>query len=555
MRIHASKMAEEKKGIDPELKEIVSSLMERGVLVSPDIFETLSSISDTKPIKEALKNNTSLLVLNKDILNTLLASKKVAIDWMDLDRSRVLYEKKKQDSAYPSYVNYLNKIRDLDIDIKEKSGEGQELTPSVQIPPDDIIPINLYKETLLKLEVQNFISYLNSRYKSIESILLNRRELQNVMSISRILSKREREEISIVGMIRDKAITSKNKHIKLLLEDPSGIINVLVNKNNQELYSLAKDSVLDEVVGVRGVTGDKIVFANSLLYPDIPMFKEMKKCKEEVYAVVLSDFHIGSTKFLDKDLEKAISWLKGEIGNESQKAIASKIKYLFILGDLVDGVGVYPDQNKELIIKDIYDQYEACASYLKEIPKSMRMIVIPGNHDAVRLEEPQPPLYEDLAAPIFKLPNVVMLSNPATVNLLQSGGFPGFDFLLYHGYSFMYYADNVESIRLKGGVDRADLIMQFLLQRRHLAPSHTSTLYHPTVNMDPLFIEKVPDFFLTGHLHKTNVSTYKNVTLISGSCWQGKTSFMEKMGIHPEPSRVPIINLGTREVKIMRFGK
>jgi DNA polymerase II small subunit len=148
-----------------------------------------------------------------------------------------------------------------------------------------------------------------------------------------------------------------------------------------------------------------------------------------------------------------------------------------------------------------------------------------------------------------------MISNPSTVNLLKSKDFSGFNFLLYHGASLLYYGDHVESIRMKGGMDRADLIMQFLLQRRHLAPSHTSALYTPNPEKDPLIIDTVPDFFLTGHLHKTNVSTYKNVTLISGSCWQAKTSFMEKMGIHPEPSRVPIINLGTREVKIMRFGK
>jgi DNA polymerase II small subunit len=541
--------AETQKEIDPELRQLVGSLLEKGVLVSPDLFDVLAASRDTEAIKEVLRNNTTLLVLNKDILNTLLASKKQDVNWAELDKSRVLYEKKKQESPYLSFVDYLNKVK----------GAGEAAAPLRNAAPemelDDVKPINLYRETLVKLEVQNFISYLNSRYKSIESLLINRRELQNVTSISRILSKKDREEVALIGMVRDKEITTKNKHIKLALEDPSGVINVLVNKNNQELYSIAKDSMLDEVMGVRGTTGDKIVFANSLLHPDIPLYKEMKKCKKDVCAVVLSDLHVGSTNFLDKDLEKGISWLKGEIGNENQREMASKVKYVFLLGDLVEGVGVYPDQNKELIIKDIYDQYEACAGFLKEIPKSMRLIIIPGNHDAVRLEEPQPPLYDDMAAPILKIPNVMMLSNPSTVNIMQTKDFPGFDFLLYHGYSFPFYADNVESIRLKGGIDRADLIMQFLLQRRHLSPSHSSTLYNPDPHSDPLVIDKVPDFFMTGHLHKTNIANYKNVTMISGSCWQTKTTFMEKIGIHPEPSRVPVINLSTREVKIMRFGK
>ena len=50
---------------------------------------------------------------------------------------------------------------------------------------------------------------------------------------------------------------------------------------------------------------------------------------------------------------------------------------------------------------------------------------------------------------------------------------------MYHGYSFDYFVAQVDSLRNQGGYDRADLIMKFLLKRRHLAPSHLSTLYIP----------------------------------------------------------------------------
>ena len=125
--------------------------------------------------------------------------------------------------------------------------------------------------------------------------------------------------------------------------------------------------------------------------------------------------------------------------------------------------------------------------------------------------------------------------------------------MIYHGYSFDYYVANVESIRNGGGYDRADLIMKFLLQRRHLAPTHTSTLYIPDIKNDYLVIDKIPDFFISGHIHKSYVSNYRNITLICGSCWQAKTPFQEKVGHNPEPARVPIINLQTREVKVLRF--
>ena len=124
---------------------------------------------------------------------------------------------------------------------------------------------------------------------------------------------------------------------------------------------------------------------------------------------------------------------------------------------------------------------------------------------------------------------------------------------MYHGYSFDYFVANVDDIRNKGGYDRADLIMKFLLKRRHLAPTHTSTLYIPDTEHDPLVIDKVPDFFITGHIHKSIAANYKNITLISGSCWQAKTAFQEKVGHNPEPGRVPIVNLKTREIKILNF--
>jgi DNA polymerase II small subunit len=171
----------------------------------------------------------------------------------------------------------------------------------------------------------------------------------------------------------------------------------------------------------------------------------------------------------------------------------------------------------------------------------------------MRIAEPQPELYKDLSKPVWELKNAVMATNPCLVNMHASSDFSGFDVLLYHGYSFDYFCANVDSIRNGGGYDRADLIMKFLLQRRHLAPTHKSTLYIPNTKKDYLVIEKVPDFFVTGHIHKTSVANHRGVTMISGSCWQSTTSFQEKVGHHPEPCRVPIANLRTRDVKILKF--
>jgi DNA polymerase II small subunit len=401
--------------------------------------------------------------------------------------------------------------------------------------------------------VQDFVSYFNNRYKTIEKMLRNRQELSGVTAIKRIAQKDEREQVAVIGIVK-KSEETKNGNLIFTLEDATGEIKILISKEKKELFGSAKSVVLDEVIGVVGVSGKGIIFGEKIIWPDIPVYNELKKSPVEEYALFLSDIHVGSKQFLAASFDKFIKWINGELGDEKQKEIVKKVKYIFIVGDVVDGVGIYPGQEYDLEILDIYEQYKICAALLDKIPKHMKIIISPGNHDAMRLAEPQLPFYEDIAKPLYDLTNAIIVSNPSIVNVGKTEGFPGINVLMYHGYSFDYYIANVDEIRNNGGYDRADLVMRFLLQRRHLAPTHASCLYVPFADDDPMVIGKIPDIFATGHLHKTSVSSYRNITLICGSCWQAKTAFQEKMGHNPEPARVPLVNLQTREVKILRFG-
>ena len=58
---------------------------------------------------------------------------------------------------------------------------------------------------------------------------------------------------------------------------------------------------------------------------------------------------------------------------------------------------------------------------------------------------------------------------------------------------------------------------------------------------------------MTGHIHRSSVANYRNVTVVSGSCFQDTTPFQVKVGHVPEPARVPVIHLQTRNVKLMKF--
>ena len=131
--------------------------------------------------------------------------------------------------------------------------------------------------------------------------------------------------------------------------------------------------------------------------------------------------------------------------------------------------------------------------------------------------------------------------------------FEGLDILMYHGFSFDFYVNYLDSIRNKGGYDSICVLMKMLLQKRHIAPTHNSNLSVIDPEEDHMIIDKIPDIFVTGHVHKAKIGQYGKTTLISSSCWQAKTDYEEKLGHTPEPGRVALVNLETRETKFMKF--
>lgn len=516
-------------------KQLIKHFLDRDLLLSAELLDDPRSLDIVEDKADELSSR-DLLVLNNDLARLLKDKISGEVNWVEYDKSRVLYEKNKDP-----------KVRSMFLDLirSEDKSEFNKDSGRVRVLDD-------YHTEPIKRTVQHFVSYFNARFKQLEAILRNRQELSAATSISRVLGKREQETVSIIGIVSDRSVT-RNGNIILELEDPTAKMKVIVSRSKQDVYETALDVVNDTVIGITGMNKDKVIFANSVVLPDVPLVRDFKKSPDEAHAVFISDIHVGSNNFMEAEFNRFLDWISMDVGSDKQKELARKVKYLFVVGDLVDGVGIYPNQEKELVIPDVYNQYERFAEYISRVPRDVNIIICPGNHDAVRLAEPQPGFSPEVKEIFSSLPNITLVSNPSMVNIHSSDGFPGFDVLMYHGYSFDHYVANVDTIRKGGGYDRADLIMKFMLQKRHLAPEHASTLYIPDAKRDALVIDKVPDMFCTGHIHKTSVSHYRGVTLISGSCWQKTTDFQVKVGHHPEPARVPIVDLRSREIKILKF--
>ena len=93
-------------------------------------------------------------------------------------------------------------------------------------------------------------------------------------------------------------------------------------KNKYEVFEIANDTLLDEVIGITGKVGDKIVFVDNLYFPDIFSSNGLKKSEVEEYVVFSSDMQVGSKVFYEKNFLKFIEWLNGDYGTKEQREVA-----------------------------------------------------------------------------------------------------------------------------------------------------------------------------------------------------------------------------------------
>jgi DNA polymerase II small subunit len=393
-------------------------------------------------------------------------------------------------------------------------------------------------------EYIQFVQYFRDRYSRLSEIIRRRINARPIESIKRKnfhRGERNSEEISIIGMISDIS-TTINGHKILSLEDPTGSFSVLIRNADKELFELASTFLLDEVIGVTGSLNNhgNLMIVTKLTQPDVPN-NVQRRTESYGKAVLISDVHVGSSQFLEDAWLDFLDFLKGEASSEDMKELASSIRYLIIAGDLVDGIGIYPDQEMELDILDVYEQYRKAAEYLREIPEHIRVIISPGNHDAVRQAEPQPALPEKIQADFPQ--NVIFVGNPALVDL------DGVRILIYHGRSIDDLVATIPGISYQ---EPAGAVLE-MVKRRHLAPTYGSRVSISPEKKDYFVIDPLPDIIHTGHVHTLGVERYKNILLINSGTWQTQTEFQKRVNLIPVPAKIPIVDLANCDVKILGF--
>lgn len=520
-------------------KEILKFCIERGLLLDPEVLRIFSENTDSESAKiiiEKIRSHTHSRIITKDLFEK--NKEQVSEFFLELPKEN------------QERLERLKIKLGLQIEISKESS----IVPLTQTVTE-IIPFEDFSESSVrvisktpsfrkKIEVDDFVKNLRSRFQDIKEILQEHSELEGLVSINKIA--RVRQKISIIGLVMDRRMT-KNKNLILEVEDLTGKIKVLVNQGKQELYKKAEELSMDTIVGFTGVGDREIFFVNDIILPDA-VLPERKKSPVDESVLFTGDIHYGSKLFMEESFMKFVDYLNGKT---EKKAEADKVKYLFLLGDLVAGVGVYPNQMKDLKIEDLEAQFQGLAEILSKIRRNINIIISPGNHDGVRLMEPQPILDEKYAWPLYNMKNVTLTGNPAYLNIGMKKDFSGFDILTYHGMSYPFYANTVPSL-IETSLNDPAKIMTYLLRNRHLAPTYSSVQVCPS-EKDELVIKKIPDIFISGHTHKCEVSYYNNILIVSGAGWEEETEYQKRKGNQMDFCKVPMLNLKTRAIKILDF--
>jgi DNA polymerase II small subunit len=375
------------------------------------------------------------------------------------------------------------------------------------------------------------------RYQRLFSIIRERLDTKSSATVSATKSLVPGKKVKVAGLLAERS--SRRGNVELRVDDPTGTLRVVCQDKLVEKAAL--EAPLDSMVVVevsKGKSGQ--MFTDSVVLPDVPG-RRVVSSSHRAYAVLLSDLHVGSRMFLVDDFHRFLQWLAGALGD---KDIVSRVRYLVVAGDLVDGVGVYPGQEFQLAERDPKKQYQMAADLLKQIPGHIQIVLAPGNHDAVRQALPQPAVAVDMAESLYAMNNVRWVGDPAYIKM------HGVTFLVYHGKSL----DDVIATTPNLAYDRPTDAMKLLLRARHLAPTYGKrTALSPELR-DFMVVDQVPDVFHAGHVHSYGELSYRGTLLVNSGTWQAQTSFQSNMGMEPTPSIIPVLDLSTLKVVRRNFG-
>ena len=529
-------------------EDIVKMLRQRRMIASGKVIDGLAShVNPAELLNLAPKVNFNKGFLTEEILAKLIElydqskpkennapTSKAAINNTATDLGRVIAPILPPE---PLDIEFRNNLPDWD--------EADYSCLATDAPSDIKIHYDITGKSTTEGKMNDITACFSDRLNKIRDMIVKNSKLpRRPTEVSRLLREVHRyqgyeNKAVAIGLVNEPRYT-KNGHLMWSLEDETGEMNCLLTKRQGDDRDRFQEQIIeaglmpDDVLGVSGTfsqNGD-IFYVDDLHFP----MKERHEKAVSPYGIsvaFLSDVHVGSKTFLEAQWHKMVRWFHTD-------PLAKTVKYLILSGDCVDGVGIYPGQDKELSIPDLFAQYTEFARLLELLPDWVECLMLPGNHDAVRPAEPQPTFEKDIQQDYN---TTTFVGNPCDFSL------HGVRVLSYHGKSIDDFVAGLKTVTYADPVEA----MRQMLRRRHLAPQWGGKTPLSPEPEDGLVINEVPDIFVTGHVHGHACVDFKGTTLVCSSTWQDQTSYQRMLGFQPKPCMLTIVNLASHATTSIPF--
>jgi DNA polymerase II small subunit/DNA polymerase delta subunit B len=136
--------------------------------------------------------------------------------------------------------------------------------------------------------VQDYVNFVNERFSFLQSILVTKMEAANITSIN----KCGRGNVTIIGMV--KSIEKKDTGFAADLEDTTGSIKAVIPEE------LGKKIEHDDVIAVTGNINNSILFADNVIWPDVPL-REPKKSNVKTKIAFMTNYSFEHNPKIDSD--------------------------------------------------------------------------------------------------------------------------------------------------------------------------------------------------------------------------------------------------------------
>ena len=528
--------------------DIVNLLRQRRIIASGQMVEKLRIHSDPQKLldmgakidfhrgllTEAIFTQLSALYPSNGQENNVTTTHKIMTSEPSADLGRVIAPIA---APEPLDLEFRNNLPDWD--------ENDYTCLAVDAPTDITVHYDITGKSTTEGKMNDITACFTDRLTKIREMIVKNSKLpRRPTEVARLLREVHRyqgydNKAVAIGLVNEPRYT-KNGHLMWSLEDETGEMNCLLTKRQGDDRDKFQEQIIhaglmpDDVLGVSGTfsqNGD-IFYVDDLHFP-MKARHEKASSPFGISVAYISDIHLGSKTFLEAQWHKMVRWFHSD-------PLAKTIKYLVLSGDCVDGVGIYPGQDKELLIPDFYAQYSQFAKLIELLPDWVECIMLPGNHDAVRPAEPQPTFEKDIQQDYN---TTTFVGNPCDFSL------HGVRHLSYHGKSIDDFVAGLKTVTYAEPVEA----MRQMLRRRHLAPQWGGKTPLSPEPEDGLVINEVPDIFVTGHVHGHACVDFKGTTLVCSSTWQDQTSYQRMLGFQPKPCMLTIVNLQSHATTSIPF--